>query len=1076
MKKHSLWQLLLVTLWGMPIVSPLLRWGMVPCTHDGHLHYHRVAAIRHMWENGLLFSRWMPDLAFGYGYPFFLYREPLPLYATHFLHLTGLTLPVATNVFYVLCILAAGWFTFLWVRDVLGAPAGFISAIAYMTAPYQLVDALVRGNQVESTALALFPFLLWAGRRYMVAGGRWPLAASGWFLATVGGLIALGLSHNISLLLFTPTLAIYLMVVAWGQGREEGRREKEEERRGGIARLQSMSEQAAFIPRYLARFRVALTRLRLGRIILLFGLGLGATSFYTAPAVLEIGEVTLSQSTTSRNNDFHFNFTTVSEIFAPVTPEDPSLINPPLPFRLGWGPAGLALIGLTTLLFNHNRQQRAHLILMAVGAATFLVLSLPISLPLWENLPLVEFIQFPWRMVGRAALPVAFLAGASTHYWRLGIGDWRLDTPRTAHYALRASFCLLPILLFVETIPNLYPSQCPEGSFPTIGAVHEYEHNTGLVGVDPEGSYFPRTVQRRPAGSPLEANYQAGQTPQRFDTTQLPAGATLTRAHYGNNTATIELHTPTPFTAQYLTYAFPGWVVRLDGERVPITPSVPLGLMTFAVPAGQHTLTINWELTPLRAVFGATSVLSLMGIVVVARRGDGRRKTEDGVAASGWRLAASNQLPPTPYPLSTIRWLLVVGLVVIGAKWLVVDRVESPLRRVAGPTVAHPAGLRANELQLSGFNLSRVVVPAGETFDIDLAWLAVGDPAGEYQSNIWLEDENGLLWSHKETQRPRIYETAPPTFDWQPGQWAWDSREVQVLSGTPPGRYNLILTTFTLADLQPITLTSAEGERLGPTTRIGHIDVTVPDQPPKFTPQHPLEVPLTDQTLLGYNQDRTEAAPGDPLLLTLFSVHHAPFAMHHAQFSLFLRNEAGQTAQTWTLPAGYDNWQANDPVRNQHLLRLPAGLESGNYQFYIDNTPLGTLTITAPPRTLTLPDHENPLNVPFGDELTLVGYTISQSSGLSLALIWQGQTEMLTSYRVFVHVLDESGQIVAQSDGEPAGWTRPTTGWIPSEYISDIHNLSLPEGNYQFRIGVYNPLTSQRLLTDEANDFIIINP
>ena len=30
--------------------------------------------------------------------------------------------------------------------------------------------------------------------------------------------------------------------------------------------------------------------------------------------------------------------------------------------------------------------------------------------------------------------------------------------------------------------------------FPTIVDVHDYERETGLVGVDPEGSYFPRTV------------------------------------------------------------------------------------------------------------------------------------------------------------------------------------------------------------------------------------------------------------------------------------------------------------------------------------------------------------------------------------------------------------------------------------------------------------------------------------------------------------------------------------------------------------------------------------------------------
>ena len=67
---------------------------------------------------------------------------------------------------------------------------------------------------------------------------------------------------------------------------------------------------------------------------------------------------------------------------------------------------------------------------------------------------------------------------------------------------------------------------------------------------------------------------------------------------------------------------------------------------------------------------------------------------------------------------------------------------------------------------------------------------------------------------------------------------------------------------------------------------------------------------------------------------------------------------------------------------------------------------------------------------------------------------------MSESYHVFVHIIDESGNLVAQSDGEPAGWTRPTTGWLPGEYISDNHEIVLPidvmPGFYNIYAGLYN--------------------
>ncbi|MEJ2750465.1 MAG: hypothetical protein P8183_21540, partial [Anaerolineae bacterium] len=490
------WHLLLINLLGLPQETPHLRATAVPCTHDGHLHYHRIAAMRYAWENGLFFTRWLPDLAFGYGYPFFVYREPVPLYAGLIPHLLGLPLPAAENLMYIAAILTGGWFMYLWVRDVVGARAGIVSAMAYMAAPYVLIDALVRGNSPESVALPLFPLLLLLGRRWVLEG----TAVS--FIFSVLGLAALALSHNISLLLFTPALGLYLLVIGFIH-------------HGKWPQI-------------------------VGRLALLFGLGLGITFFYSGGALLEMGEVTLQQSTTTRNNDFHYNFASLSEIFSPVPAEDPALINPPLPFRLGWAPSLLAALGIISLFWRKkindsrlkieepasiinyqsliiNREQRWHIILMAVATAVFLFLALPQSLFLWENVPLVDFIQFPWRMVGRAALPVAFLAGVP---FASG-GRITYHVSCITFYVSRFTFFAAIFLLILEAFPLLYPTMCHEDPFPTINTVHTYEHVTGLVGVDPEGSYFPRTVQRRPKESPLEAAYQAGETPQRFDTAVL---------------------------------------------------------------------------------------------------------------------------------------------------------------------------------------------------------------------------------------------------------------------------------------------------------------------------------------------------------------------------------------------------------------------------------------------------------------------------------------------------------------------------------------------------------------------------
>jgi hypothetical protein len=429
--------------------------------------------------------------------------------------------------------------------------------------------------------------------------------------------------------------------------------------------------------------------------------------------------------------------------------------------------------------------------------------------------------------------------------------------------------------------------------------------------------------------------------------------------------------------------------------------------------------------------------------------------------------------------------LLITGLLFLALKLLLIDRLETPIRREAGPVVENTVIVRANELQLAGYNLQAESVAAGETFDIDLAWQTFSQPAVNYQSNVWLVGPEGQVWSEKETNRPRIYETTAPTTLWVGGQWAWDSREVQVLPGTPPGEYDIVLTLFHLADLQPVTLLEADGSVRGPTAVIGQITVTTPSQPPEFNPQFALEAETAGLHLLGYNQDRAEAIPGEQLLLTFFWEKAATVEPESrpTALQLTLQDKAGQTVQSWTIPpvsADYPPaaWQPGERLRGQHGLRLAAGLASGQYQFRLEDIELGMLSVTAPERLFSQPPFETAVGANFGDQIELVGYTLETAGeSLSATLIWQALAEMPTSYRVFVHLVNESGQIVAQADGEPAAWTRPTTGWAAGEYIVDRYVLPQPENGegetVVLRVGLYDPDTGLRLMTGTA-EFVFL--
>jgi hypothetical protein len=141
------------------------------------------------------------------------------------------------------------------------------------------------------------------------------------------------------------------------------------------------------------------------------------------------------------------------------------------------------------------------------------------------------------------------------------------------------------------------------------------------------------------------------------------------------------------------------------------------------------------------------------------------------------------------------------------------------------------------------------------------------------------------------------------------------------------------------------------------------------------------------------------------------------------------------------------------------------------------------LTITAPARSFAPPAGIVPLAVPFGDVLALAGYQLDWAACVPggdcpLTLVWQGLAEMDTSYHVFVHLVDETGRILAQADGQPAGWTRPTTGWAAGEFVVDGHLLglpaSLPAGGLALRVGVYDPDTGERLPAPAGAEYVTL--
>jgi hypothetical protein len=437
-----------------------------------------------------------------------------------------------------------------------------------------------------------------------------------------------------------------------------------------------------------------------------------------------------------------------------------------------------------------------------------------------------------------------------------------------------------------------------------------------------------------------------------------------------------------------------------------------------------------------------------------------------------------------------------MGLIVLGSRLTIIDRWETPFRRPllqadgTLPGVSHPLNQPyADGLTLIGFDRSAEQMPADGSLRIDLYWSVREPPSGPVQSTVYLVGPQGFLWSPENSYRPRGYHDPPPATTWRPGQYVVDSHEIEPLPGTPPGTYQVVLNVFDRDTLAPLSVLDQAGQPVAPQLTLGQVTLTAPREPVPWPERHRVDVPLGDVTLVSADFDRQQAAPGDTVYLTALWRDEGAVPGATDALVLALRSPEGRVLTDYVAPQTAVH-QPGDICRSQHRLTLPATLESGSYVWTVGRAgdldapghPIGELSVAAPPHVYAAPPLELALDRSLGGVATLLGASfdptpaeLTAGSRLTVTLVWRAEATPSVSYHVFLHLLDDRGRLVAQSDGVPVGWTRPTTGWLPGEVIVDRRILDIPPqappGGYLLAAGLYVP-GGDRLVTPEGDDAV----
>ncbi|MFQ5613034.1 MAG: glycosyltransferase family 39 protein [Anaerolineae bacterium] len=86
---------------------------------------------------------------------------------------------------------------------------------------------------------------------------------------------------------------------------------------------------------------------------------------------------------------------------------------------------------------------------------------------------------------------------------------------------------------------------------------------------------------------------------------------------------------------------------------------------------------------------------------------------------------------------------------------------------------------------------------------------------------------------------------------------------------------------------------------------------------------------------------------------------------------------------------------------------------------------------------------------------------------IPLTFYWRATESSQAGYKVFLHLRNVDNQTVAQLDFQPYGGMLPIPDWPPNETLKEVVRFELPSdvppGRYTLRLGLYDPVTLERL-------------
>lgn len=548
LRKHFL--IILIFLAATAISLQALLKSGVFVTHDGIFHTVRAIKLFDELRRGQFPVRWVFPLDNGYGAPLFNYVYPMPYYLTAIPLKLGISNITSLKLLTLLSYFAGGFGLYLLAaRSKLSKLTSTLIGLIYLFVPYQFVNIFVRGSLGETMVLGLAPFALLALQELSKGKIRWysplPLA------------LAL-LSHNFLGLLLLGMLMLY-----------------------------------------------SLLNSKRGKMITSILLSLSLSAFFVIPMIIEspyLLSSSLSQFSFLWSEHFVYPSQFVNSPWGYLFSR-PGIGEDGMTFQLGYGTLTILSVYLGHLLFNLKsalKKLQNHFWMIVFLGAVYLMT--PASYWIWNAIPLLSVMQFPWRLLGITTITSGFLL--------IGLAS----SFGNKHAKMLTLFLLVVLSL---SIYNTWSFHSPRFLYTKEEFKREYSHYQSQTTTSYRSEIVPRWAhtERYQSTNPSLVN-------DHFGISSGPAILTVTRDKAGILEFSADAENDSAVAIYYQNY-FPSWQAKVDGKSHSITPS-DTGEILIPLLQGSHNYVVQLGSTPLEKFSNLISLLTLIFLGIMGWKGEGK--------------------------------------------------------------------------------------------------------------------------------------------------------------------------------------------------------------------------------------------------------------------------------------------------------------------------------------------------------------------------------------------------------------------------------------------------------------------